>query len=76
MLGKVCVKVGHGAQHGAQHGAKPKNIKILDFFKFFKYAIFSIFSPFFHQKWGVLVGFECGKKSLFYQILVNEMGLK
>ena len=39
MLGKVCVKVGHGAQHGAKHGAKPKNEKFLDFFKFFKYSM-------------------------------------
>ena len=32
MLGKVCVKVGHGAQHGAECGAEPKNVKIFDFF--------------------------------------------
>ena len=31
MLGKVCVKVGHGAEHGAE----PKNEKISDFFQIF-----------------------------------------
>ena len=43
MLGKVCVKVGHGAEHGAE----PKNEKNSDFFKFFKFSIFSIFNLFF-----------------------------
>ena len=53
-----------------------KKCKHFRFFQIFWICHFFNFKPIFHQKWGVLVGFEWGKQSLFQWMLVNEMGLK
>ena len=56
MMGKVCMKVGHGTLLGAEHGAKPKKAQIFDFSNFLNFPFIQILTHF-SSKMGYFYGF-------------------